>query len=137
MSSWPIEIVRQSGWDLWVLVCAAASLVLLSYIILGKVWQNARGLLTLILGSTGILGTLVIIVLPPLHIAMLGMIWTFLLLADLSTIFYLNLRDQLSVNRTGVLLGIRILALLMLVPMLFDPEWHVIFTPKPEKPLLF
>jgi len=137
MSSWPIEIVRQSGWDLWVLVCAAASLVLLSYILLGKVWQSPRGLLTLILGSVGIVGTFIIIVLPPLHLPMLGMIWTFLLLADLSTIFYLNLRDQLSVNRTALLLGIRIVALLMLVPMLFDPEWHVVFTPKPEKPLFF
>jgi uncharacterized membrane protein len=137
MIIWPPEIVRQSGWDLWVLVCAAASLVLLSYIVLGKVWQSARGMVTLVLGSVGIVGTLVIILLPPLHSAMLGMIWTFLLLAILSTTFYLNLRDQLNPTRTTVLLGMRITALAMLVPMLFDPELHIVTRPKPEKPLLF
>ncbi len=41
MSTWSIDMVRQSGWDLWVLVCLAGSLVLLSYIVLGRVWSSA------------------------------------------------------------------------------------------------
>jgi uncharacterized membrane protein len=137
MSSWPIEIVRQSGWDLWVLVCAAASLVLGCYIILGRVWTSARGMITLVLASVGIAGTFIIIVLPPLHQPLLGMIWTFLLLAILSTTFYLNLRDQLTITRTSILLGMRVVALSMLVPMLFDPVLRIVTRPTPEKPLLF
>jgi uncharacterized membrane protein len=137
MSSWSIDMVRQSGWDLWVLVCVAASLVLLSYILLGKVWTTPRGRITLILGLTGILGTLVIVLLPPLHRPGVGLIWTFSLLSILSATFYLNLRDQLSITRTGVLLGMRITALALLVPMLFEPVIRFISTPKPERPLSF
>jgi uncharacterized membrane protein len=137
MSSWPVEIVRQSGWDLWLLVCAAASLVLLSYIVFGRVWTSPKGVLTLTLGGAGILGTVIVLIVPPLHNAMLGMFWTLLLLIILSTIFYLNLREQLSVGRMSLLLGMRIVSLVMLVPMLFDPEWHIVSRPKPEKPLLF
>ena len=130
-------MVRQSGWDLWVLVCAAASLVLLCYIILGRTWATARGSVTLILGSIGILGTLVIILLPPLHQPTLGLIWTFTLLSILSTTFYLNLRDQLSLTRTIVLLSMRIAALALLVPMLFEPVVRFISVPRPERPLAF
>jgi uncharacterized membrane protein len=137
MSTWSIDMVRQSGWDLWVLVCVAASLVLVSYILLGKVWSTARGRVTLLLGSIGIAGTLMILVLPPLHSPMVGLVWTFSLLSLLSTTFYLNLREQLTVARTSVLLTMRIAALALLVPMLFEPVVRFISIPKPERPLLF
>jgi uncharacterized membrane protein len=137
MSSWSIDMVRQSGWDLWVLVCAAASLVLVSYMLLGKVWATARGRLTLGLGSFGIGGTVIILLLPPLHRAGIGLIWTFLLLSILSATFYLHLRDQLSLGRTASLLGMRILALALLVPMLFEPVVRFISIPRPERSLIF
>jgi uncharacterized membrane protein len=137
MSSWSIDIVRQSGWDLWVLVCAAASLVLISYAVFGRVWQTARGRVTLVLCAVGVGGTLVIVLLPPLHLAKVGLVWTFALLSILSVTFYLNLREQLSVTRTGILLGMRITALALLVPMLFEPVWRFVYKPKPERPLLF
>jgi hypothetical protein len=35
MAHWSVDIVRQSGWDLWVLVCVFASLVLMVYAIAG------------------------------------------------------------------------------------------------------
>jgi uncharacterized membrane protein len=137
MNSWSIDMVRQSGWDLWVLVCVAASLVLVSYIVLGKVWSTARGRLTLVLGSIGIAGTLVIVLLPPLHRPAVGLVWTFSLLSILSTTFYLNLRDTVSLPRTVVLLSMRIIALALLVPMLFEPVIRFISIPRPERPLMF
>lgn len=130
-------MVRQGGWDLWLLVCAAGSVVLLSYILLGRVWNTARGRLTLILGSIGIAGTLLVLVFPPLHQPKVGLVWTFSLLSILSATFYLNLREQLTVARTAVLLGMRITALALLVPMLFEPVVRFITIPKPEKPLIF
>ena len=132
MSSWSIDMVRQSGWDLWVLVCVAASLVLLSYMLL-----SARSLLTLVLGSIGIFGTLVIVLLPSLHQPSVGLVWTFCLLSILSATFYLSLRDQLSITRIAVLLSMRIAALALLVPMLFEPVVRFVAKPKPERPLLF
>jgi uncharacterized membrane protein len=137
MNDWSIEMVRQGGWDLWVWVCVAASLVLLSYGILGRVWASRRGMLTLGLVIAGVGGTAVVVCLPPLHSPTVGLVWTFALLTILSTAFYLNLRQQLSVRRTGTLLGMRIVSLALLVPMLFEPVWRYVSQPKPEHPLLF
>jgi uncharacterized membrane protein len=137
MDSWSIDMVRQSGWDLWVLVCVAGSIVLLSYLLLGTQWTTPRGRTTVILGSIGILGTLIVLLLPPLHNAKVGLVWTFSLLSILSVTFYLNLREQLSLGKTATLLSMRITALALLVPMLFEPVWRSIRVPKPERPLLF
>src|SRR5205807_2020370 len=51
--------------------------------------------------------------------------------------FYLNLRQQLTLRRTGTLLGMRSVSLALLVPMLFEPVWRYVSQPKPEHPLLF
>lgn len=137
MNHWSIDMVRQSGWDLWVWVCLAASLVLLSYALLGKFWTSRRGLLTLGLVLAGVGGTAVVLGFPPLHTPGVGLVWTFLLLSILSTAFYLNLRQQLSRRRTGVLLTMRIVSLALLVPMLFEPVIRFVSIPKPDRPLLF
>jgi uncharacterized membrane protein len=137
MSSWSFDMIRQSGWDLWVLVCVAGSLVLASYILLGKVWTTPRGRLTLMLGSAGILGTAIIVALPALHEAKVGLVWTFALLSILSATFYLNLREQLSLRQTAILLSMRVTALALLVPMLFEPVVRFIMVPRPERPLIF
>jgi uncharacterized membrane protein len=137
MNDWSVDMAGQGGWDLWVLVCVAASLVLISYAVFARVWASVRGALTLTLCAIGVFGTLVIVLLPPLHNAKLGMVWTFSLLSILSATFYLNLREQLSVTRTGTLLGMRIVALALLVPMLFDPVWRFVSKPRPQRPLLF
>src|SRR5947209_14921703 len=106
-----IDFIRQTGWDLWVWVCVAASLVLLSYAILTRRATGTRSRLTLILSLAGIAGTTVVLATPPLHSPMVGVVWTFLLLSLLSTAFYLNLRRQLSFVRTTTLLTIRVAAL--------------------------
>ena len=137
MHYWSIDTARQGGWDLWVGVCVAASLVLASYAVLGRAWATARGRVTLVLAAVGVGGTAVVLAVPPLHDGRVGCVWTFALLSVLSTAFYLNLRDQLSVTRTGVLLGMRVVALAVLVPMLFEPVVRYVSRPRPERPLLF
>ncbi len=137
MHYWSIDMARQTGWDLWVGVCAAGSLVLAAYVVLNRSWATARGRATLALAAVGIGGTLAVVALPPLHEPHVGLVWTFTLLSLLSAAFYLNLRDQLSLTRTGVLLGMRIVALAVLVPMLFEPVVRFVSKPRPERPLLF
>ncbi len=137
MHYWSIDTARQTGWDLWVGLCLAASLVLLAYVVLGRAWATARGRVTLVLASIGAGGTAAVVALPPLHDGRVGCIWTFVLLSLLSAAFYLNLREQLSLTKTGVLLAMRVLALAVLVPMLFEPVVRYVSRPRPERPLLF
>ena len=137
MSNWSFDILRQGPWDWWVWICVAAACSLAGYAIAEKPWRNARGRLTLPLIAFGVIGTVVILALPVLHSARVGLVWTFVMLADLSATFYLNLSGQLGTRRTGLLLGLRLAALLMLVPMLFEPVIRYIAQPKPEKPLVF
>jgi uncharacterized membrane protein len=137
MHDWSIDTARQSGWDLWVGLCAAASLVLIAYAVLGRTWATARGRATLVLAAIGVGGTLVVVAAPPLHDGRVGLVWTFALLSLLSAAFYLNLREQLSIGRTSVLLAMRVAALAVLVPMLFEPVARYVSKPKPERPLLF
>jgi uncharacterized membrane protein len=137
MHYWSIDTARQTGWDLWVGVCVAGSLVLLAYVVLGQAWATARGRVTLALAAVGVGGTLAVVSLPPLHDGRVGCLWTFTLLSILSAAFYLNLRAQLSLTQTGVLLAMRVVALAVLVPMLFEPVVRYVSRPRPERPLLF
>ena len=73
---------------------------------------------------------------PVLRNARVGLVWSFLLLALLSTVFYLRLLDRLSPRRLATLLCLRILALAALVPMLFEPVLRYIRVPEPERPLI-
>jgi uncharacterized membrane protein len=137
MHDWSIDIIRQSGWDLWVWLCLAAAAVLLSYALLARVWSTGRrGIVSLVMIAVGVGGTILVVALPALHVAKVGLVWTFTLLSLLSATFYLNLRQQLSVTRTGMLLCMRIVALALLVPMLFEPVLRFVSRPKPERPLL-
>src|ERR1700753_3992212 len=121
MTHWSIDMVRQSGWDLWVVVCRAASFVLLCYAALGRLWNSPRGLVSLILIAVGVTGTAIVLSIPLLHSPLVGLFWTFFLLSILSATFYLNLREQLNLRQTGTLLALRIFSLALLVPMLFEP----------------
>ncbi len=135
MSSWSLEMARQGGWDLWLLVCGAAAVVLLSYAVVARVWTGGRaGLWPTVVGVGG---TLVVVAVPPLHNATVGLVWTFAVLAIVSATFYGNLRDQLTPRRAGVLLGMRLVALAVLVPMLFEPVLRFVAKPVPERPLIF
>ncbi len=136
MSRWSVDIVRQSGWDLWVLVCIAASLVLIIYAIKQRVWTGGRNAISGILSAAGIGGTLIVLAVPSLHSPAPGLIWTFSILLLLSITFYLNQREQLSGKRMGALLGMRVASLALLTPMLFEPVVRFISHPKPERPLV-
>ena len=114
MTQWSVDIVRQSGWDLWVWICAAGSVVLVLHAVLGRVWETRRGIALLI--AVGVGGTILVLLLPALHRPGVGLFWTFGLLSILSIVSYLNLRDRLNSGRLRLLLGMRIAALALLVP---------------------
>jgi uncharacterized membrane protein len=135
--NWSVEITRQAGFDLWTYVCIGASLVLLSYGVLGHVRSSPHGMVILCLIVAGVGGTIVVIAAPPLHSPFVGIGWTFALLCILSAAFYLNLSEQLGLRRVAFLLSLRIVALAMLMLMLFEPVLRYISTPKPERPLIF
>jgi uncharacterized membrane protein len=137
VSQWSVDIIRQGTWDLWTLICVVASLVLGAYAVLGRTWSNPRRTLLLGLIGAGVGGTLLVLALPPLRSPKVGVVWTLALLCILSATFYLNLRNQLSAGRWRTLLGMRFVALALLVPMLFEPVIRFVARPRPEKPLIF
>src|SRR5437899_2179493 len=131
---WSLDILRQSGWDLWILVCAAGALVLLFYAFLSKPWRGRGSLISMLLMLIAVGGTAVVILIPSFHSPLVGLIWTFLALCLLSIALYLNL--ELSGRKLSVLLVLRILALALLVPMLFEPILRRMTNPKPQRPLV-
>lgn len=136
MTTWSFQILRQQGFDWWMLVCILASLVLLFYAVLGRLWTRPVGLLALPLAAMGIAGTIVVLAIPAFHTPLIGMAWTFAVVSLLSAVFYLNLRDKLSTVKMSTLLGMRVVGLVLMVPMLFEPVIRYVTTPKPERPLL-
>jgi uncharacterized membrane protein len=130
------EIAGQTGWDVWVAVCALASIVLLGQLL--AYWiRGGRGLVQTMLCGMGVAGTAAILAVPGFHTPAVGMVWTFVLLCLLSGVFYLNLIGHLAAVQMGVLLALRIVALALLVLMLFDPTQRCYRAWKPERPLLF
>jgi uncharacterized membrane protein len=136
MTQWSLDMVRQSGWDLWVAICVVGSLVLILYGAMGRVWENREAAWTLGLIAAGTGGTVLVLALPALHSASVGLFWTFALMSILSIVFYLNLRERLGGRRMGMLLAMRIGALAVLVPMLFEPVVRYVSRRKPERPLI-
>lgn len=136
MSNWSFDIIGQGDWDVWLLVCLAAALVLVSYALFAQLWTSRRGWAALGLVALGVVGTAAVLGVSSLRTRFTGMGWTFILLVLLSATFYLNLLPQLGVLRMGALLVMRTLALGMLVAMLFDPVLRWISVPKPERPML-
>ena len=53
MSSVSFDILRQSGWDLWVLVCAAGAVVLGAYAVFARLWGSWRHRVLLVLCAAG------------------------------------------------------------------------------------
>src|SRR5262245_8166119 len=137
MSNWSFDILRQGTWDWWLWICIAAAVGLASYAAAGRPWADPRRRLSLPLIAVGVIGTLLLLALPGLHSPRVGLVWTYIMLADLSATFYLNLSTQLGTKKMATLLSMRLVALLLLVPMLFEPVIRYIARPTPEKPLVF
>ena len=133
----PLEFYRQTGWDLWVVVCVIATLTLISYAAIARLWRSLRGWVGLGLIAVGTAGTFLVLVLKSLHTPLVGLVWTFVILAILSIVFYLNLLPQLRGRRMSVLLSMRLVALGLMVLMLFEPGCRYVTGPKPTRPLLF
>jgi uncharacterized membrane protein len=137
MSDTSFQILRQSGWDLWVWLCILASAVLVCYALFARLWSRRGGWLPLSLIAFGVGGTALIASTPPLHSPLLGLFWTLLVMGILAAVFYLNLREQLGSVRMTVLLMLRWLALALLVPMLFEPILQFTQQPVARRPLAF
>ncbi len=137
VNHWSVDIIRQGGWDLWCWVCLAAAVVLATYALAGRVWGRARALVAITLIAVGVGGTAVVLALPALHSPFVGLGWTFTLLSILAATFYLNIVPRLGLTKAGTLLAIRVVALAMLVPMLFEPVLRYVARPTPERPLIF
>jgi uncharacterized membrane protein len=136
-NAWSFDIIRQSAWDVWTWICIAATLALLSYAVLGRLWlRGPRGWVELGLIAVGVVGTAAVLGLPDLRSAHAGFFWTFGVLALLSATFYLELLPRLGGRRMGTLLAMRIIALALLIPMLFEPVIRRVTQPKPDRPLL-
>jgi uncharacterized membrane protein len=127
--------LRQGGWDWWTWVCIAASVVLICHALFRRLWTQPRGWLPLTLIAIGVGGTAIVTLAPPLHEPLLGLFWTLTLMCILAATFYLNLHEQLGTARMLTLLSLRVLALVLLVPMLFEPVWRFIQQPTIRRPL--
>ena len=135
MSGGSFDILRQSGWDLWTWLCVAAAGVLVCYAIFGRLWARPGGSAALVLILVGVAGTALVVAVPALRDPYIGLFWTLALMCILAATFYLNLREQLGTGRTIVLLGLRLAALAMLVPMLFEPVFRFVEQPVSRRPL--
>ncbi len=135
-SAWQFDILRQSGWDLWVGVCLLAVFAQVFYAVAGKLWRNRQGQLGLMLTLISVVGSAWVLLNPAWRTPTVGLFWTFFVLALLSATVYLNLKSQLGGLHAGLLLGLRLTALGLLVPMLFEPVIRFVSRPKPQKPLV-
>ena len=118
-------------------MCIAAAMILAFQGFLRRPWRGPeRDWVGILLIGAGIVGTLLVLFIPPLHTSTVGLLWTLMLLADLSITFYRSLIDRLGPRRTGVLLTLRLLAIALLVPMLFEPVVRFIARQKPERPVM-
>jgi uncharacterized membrane protein len=120
---------------LWTWVCILAAGVLVAYAALGRPWTKRGGLWQTALIIAGITGTALVVFIPSLHEPFLGLFWTLILMAILAATFYLNLKEQLGTFRTVTLMCVRLLALALLVPMLFEPVFRFVTTPITRHPL--
>src|SRR5438445_415992 len=131
MNQWSFDILRQSGWDLWTWVCFAACAALVGYAIAARAWRWRVAMLVLL--GAAIIGTLIIAVVPMLHRPVVGLLWTVALMIVVSVIFYWQLRSQLESKHLGILLALRIAAVVLLVPMLFEPVLRFISRPSADR----
>lgn len=136
MTNWTIDIARQSGWDLWCWVCLIAAGGLVIHWVLGRgtqEQQTSRRMLTCLIpaGLTGL-----ILSIEGLRDPLVGLFWTTGILILLSGIQYQDLRHRLSQTQLRWLLLMRVLAVLLAVPMLFEPVLSWTTRRVPDRPLV-
>ena len=140
MNNWSFDIDRQTSWDLWCWVCLAAATALVAQAVLGRIVAR-RGGGGVAQGRVGIYVVLaavaaVVLAMPALRLPSLGLVLTLTLLVALSISQYVQLRPRLPARRMLSLLSIRTVALLLAVPMLFEPVVRYAQHKTPDRPLL-
>jgi uncharacterized membrane protein len=126
------DILRQGSWDLWCWVCLIAAGTLAVH----AVRRHGVGLLDArrAIAAIGVLGTALVLTL--LRTPAVGLAWTALLLAGLSAHFYLDLAERLVPRRVAILLALRVAAVCVAVPMLFEPVLRITSSKAPDRPFL-
>jgi uncharacterized membrane protein len=137
LSNGSLDILRQSGWDFWTLICFTASAAMIVHAFITRPWQRRNGWISLALPAFGVGGTILVVATPNLHRPAVGLAWTTILMCVLSATFYLHLRPQLGTAKMSVLLTLRLLTVIMLVPMLFEPVWRFGKAETKKTPLTF
>ena len=135
MQNWSFDIDRQSAWDWWCWVCLAAAAVLVVHWCLRPRQDRAQPL-AILLSWAPVTLTIFILALPPLRQPVVGLVWTIVMLLAATLSQYLNLRIRLTPVRIAILLSLRTLALLLAVPMLFEPVLRFTSRKDPERPLV-
>lgn len=134
MSEVSFDILRQGAWDLWCWLC------LLVAVTTGwDGWQSAtrRGTFALArqaIAAIVLVGTIAVLTLfrtPPL-----GLLWTTAAMVLLGVSFYLRQADRLGRRRMIALVSLRSVALVLAVPMLFEPVLRLTTSRDPERPLV-
>ena len=135
VAHWEFDILRQGGVDWWILVCIVAALVLVARIFIERWWTGRSAWWMLPAAIAGIVATAAVLAIPLLHRPAVGMVWTFVMVALVSTLSYLRQLAITGLRHTAILLSLRLLALVLLVPMLFEPVVRYIATTRPDRPL--
>jgi uncharacterized membrane protein len=136
MTHWALDIDRQTDWDLWCWVCLLAAGVLVFHWVVGRLtgargsWASA-GLCWVPVGITALLLSV-----PALRLPLIGVVWTTLLLLIVSYSQYIELRSKLSSRKIAILLSLRAVALVLAVPMLFEPVLRFTTRKDPDRPLM-
>lgn len=118
------------------LVCIIAALVLIARAILERWWAERSVWPLLLAAGAGVIGTGVVVGVRSLHQPAVGVFWTLAMVSLVSVLSYLRQMRTTGVRRTALLLALRLAALVLLVPMLFEPVVRYVTTIRPEKPLL-
>jgi uncharacterized membrane protein len=130
------DILRQgSGVDLWCWVGGLAGVVLAAEALLaGREEPSRSRTLRRALAVFGAAGS--VIVLALFRTPLVGLIWTTVVLLLVSVAFYLRQRDRLPSRRLSILLLARSIAVVLAVPMLFEPVVRLVTSRQPDRPLV-
>ncbi len=136
MTNWAFDIDRQSNWDLWCWVCLLAAGVLVFHWVVGRL-TGSRQSVQAVLGCFIPAGvTALILATPALRLPVVGLVWTIILLLIVSISQYAELKSKLSNRKVTILLVLRTLALVLAVPMLFEPVLRFTSRKAPDRPLI-
>lgn len=134
MSDVYFDILRQGDWDLWCWIVLLASAT-----VAWDGWRAAtrRGAFATtrqVIAMIVVVGTLVALTL--LRTPTVGLAWTTTAMTLLGVNFYLRQADQLERRRLSALLILRSIAIVLAVPMLFEPVIRLTTSRDPDRPLV-